>query len=176
MVYQSIWETLENWENFQTLVKVGNRIKYSGSEGIKDKDVLGEADTPEVNLIVVSGTFNPHFSSSQVEATKVFQIGIATSDTRLLSSAALFPVEWEIFRAMQGWDQILKQLHWPEDSECPFVRSANLLETTTGLLTEIQTRALGIEGWAAFMTMEVVMSFLTEDIYPAKPDFNLGSI
>ena len=90
LVYDRLWTLLEVHKGFTDLVRLKNRIKFSGTDRSPLKDEVLTADLPELRLICSRMT--PHIqrtsSSGSVEMT--FEVQVSTGDQRV--TELLFPV------------------------------------------------------------------------------------
>lgn len=99
-IYDAIWDLLEANEEFTSLVKLGNRIRFDGSVRNPLKERVSNADFPEVILVMVGGEINQKFSSTSVQITKTFRV-MVNSGT-LKASVHLFPIEWAALKAIHA--------------------------------------------------------------------------
>lgn len=158
LVYDALWDILEAHKPFTRLIKPGNRIKYSGRRD-PEKDGSGDSDYPKVRILPVGGETHLERTSSSGFLSKRFQIQVATGDRRV--DERLFPVEWEIIRAMHGWRTKLEALTW---EEAAFAKGCLLTDIQDGLtLDESREKIIG---WAAVWACEVPMWFPTTLLQP----------
>jgi hypothetical protein len=161
MVYDRLWDLLEESSEVTALVKPKNRIKFNEDRVWNPiKDEISNADTPELVLAVQTSEINLLNSSSSSMITKQYQFLISTGNMHL--SQKLFPLEFAIFAAMANWCGVLTTLRWPEDAPRSFVTRANLVSAEHGLKDLDKDR--GIAGWSAVWTAEVRMDFRTSDL------------
>jgi hypothetical protein len=101
-VYEALWGLLEAHPGFVGLVKVGNRIKYSGdSERQVDKPQALSADLPQVRLVPAGGAVEVGPSStSGCRIVEQLDVEVWSGDRRL--QVALYPVKWEVLKALAG--------------------------------------------------------------------------
>jgi len=97
-IYNGIWVLLEANTSFTDLVKVGNRIKFSGTNEKPTKAEVTFGDLPEVALIPTGSSDNFTLSSTSVELVRTFTIMISTGTLRL--NKYLFPIEWACLKAL----------------------------------------------------------------------------
>lgn len=157
MVYDALWELAEAWTPLTSLVKVGNRIKFSGDNRDPVKRQVSDADLPE--LVLGCTAFSPHMlrtsCGSSMDVT--FEWMISAGDQRL--DAALFPVVWELHRAMIGWMEVLAALTWKSKQ---FVKLTRALTGNVGMSNPELNR--GITGWSSIWSCELQMWFQTVDL------------
>lgn len=156
-VYNALWDMLEAHKGFTDLVRVGNRIKMSGRKRRPIKDEVSEADLPEVRIIPAGG--EPHVQRTSNGSSLVKRFAIQVSTGEEVVDVKLFPVEWEIYRAMSKWAVTLQALKWNGRS---FVNLARPLEITEGVSDSDLNR--GIVGWSTVWMCEVIMWFTTADL------------
>ncbi len=162
LVYDTIWEQLEDNEVLCSLVKEGNRLKFSGIDTVDPiKHEISEEDLPELRLIVPSTDIHLNATSSSSRITKVFEIGVATGELLFTGSRAVLAVEWEVIKSMSNWQAILKLLTWNDKT---FITNTQLLTTNIGT-TDIDL-VRGINGWTALMTIQVDMWFSSSELIP----------
>jgi len=158
LVYNALWTLLEAHAEFAALVKVGNRIKFNaagGDDPIKDK--LSSADLPEVRLLCTGTSPHVQHTSGSSSCIKFFEIQVATRSQQY--TAELFPVEWEIYRAMSKWATVLSALTWNSKT---FVKLARPTDGQQGVSTDDVDR--GGHGWVSVWGIEVQMWFTTTDL------------
>lgn len=173
-VYCALWDMLEAHSGFTGLVRVGNRIKFLGAKLNPLKKDIQDADLPEV--VIVPTEADPHIwaSSGQSQPTMKFDVRVSSGELSvdvlgttgtLDIGAAVYPVCWEIWRAMHGWGAVLKTLRWPVGTGKPFV----ILGRPTGLKLGTTDADLnrGIFGWSAVWTYEVQMAFDLTAVMPS---------
>jgi len=167
-LYGSIWKMLELWPGFEGLVCVGNRIKFSGENRDPMKKEILTADLPEVRVVPSGGAMNLHVTNKESNIKKSFQIQVSTGDQRVdavgteLSgedelikvNVGLFPVEWEILRALTTWSETIYKLTWKGEE---FVKDLSVVGLTEGASQADLNR--GIRGWSAVVTIQVDMYF-----------------
>jgi len=154
LLYDALWELLESYAGFTDLVRLGNRIKFSGDNRAPVKQEMQSADLPEVRLVCTGGTPHVQRTSGSSSCTKTFSVQIATGDQRYNES--LFPVEWAIYKAMARWQSILGALIWEGES---FVKQCQPVSSRIGL-AEFDV-ARGIKGWTSVWEIEIDMWFST---------------
>ncbi len=161
-IHDALWVLLEAWDGFTDLVPVGNRVKYTaGVPGtLQVKQEVATADMPEVRIVPTG--MATHFSadSSRDDLFAEFQIEVATGDTRI--DAVLFPLQWEIYRALAGASAALALLTW---NTKPFALSLVADVVSEGVSDTDLSR--GIKGWSAVWSCRVHMYFTHSDLITA---------
>jgi len=156
-VYYALWSLLEAHEPLAQLVKVGNRIKFSGATRDPVKAEVSDADLPELRIVPVSSTPHLQRTSNASSILKRLRIEVSTGDQRV--DAGLFAMEWEIYRALSTWAATLTALTWNSKK---YVRLARPVTVQDGTAQADLER--GIRGWAAVWECEVEMWFDTADM------------
>jgi hypothetical protein len=155
-VYDALWALLEDSRELCSMVDVGNRKKYSG-EGTPEKEQVATADFPEIRIVPVATTPHTQRTSSTSTMLVKFRIEVASGDQRI--DAGLFPIEWEIYRAMARWASVVTSLEWNEKA---YVITAKATSVQDGLAPANLMR--GILGWVALWECEVELFFTTADL------------
>lgn len=162
-VYEALWEMLEGHQGFIDLVAEKNEIKMLNSSPLKDQ--VSTADLPEVRIIPAGGSTHINNSTNSTKLIRRFSIQVATGDRDI--STSLYPVEFEIIRALHGWTNILMELEW---SGCKFVKRCVQLDTVEGSAAYDLNR--GIKGWSCVWSCEVEMWFNNQDLTPIQVGSN----
>lgn len=150
LVYNGLWTLIERNQKLVGFIERGNRIKYESYSEIKPE--LGEADTPELALLVSGGGFGNANNTSQKSCQRDF-IWALTSGNFSIGDVFL-PIQWEIFRSMSDWECVLCNLQW---CNCKFVSDCQLIAAEDGTSMSELTR--NIPGWASLWTARVSMQF-----------------
>jgi len=137
------------------LVPARNLISFVDEGDFKEN--ISDADTPEIVLMPLGGDGNPHHSSCSSRVTRQYGFYVATGDKRTRSE--LFPIEWELFRALCKWQRSITQLTWNGKS---YVKSLNLVTHAQAIADPARNRQ--IRGWSASWVFEVLMIFTTSDV------------
>lgn len=157
LVYDALWELLEAHEGFTDLVRLRNRVKFSGADRSPIKETISPADVPEVRLVCVGGTPHIQRTSGSSSCTKVFEVQLASGDQRYDES--LFPVEWEIYKALSKWQITLQGLLWRGK---PFVKLVRPVGSSIGVSVLDMSRGIG--GWTSVWAVEAEMWFTTAEL------------
>ena len=155
-IHNAFWTMLEAHEPFTQLIPEGNRIKYSGKVGMKDKDEISNADLPEVRVACVETSPHLQRTSNSSTLVKIFEVLISTGDWRINTLATL---EWEILRALSKWSDSLSALTW---RGARFVQLAKPTGMKRSVIEHGQNR--GLQGWSAVWSCEVNLVFKTLDL------------
>lgn len=157
LVYDSIWTMLEAHADFASLVKVGNRTKFSGTNRNPMKEEILTADRPEVRLVATSSRMHLQRASNSSTWDVTLSLQVATGDQRL--DYKIYPVMWAVFRALSTWETHVKTLTWNAKT---FVHLARPQESTEGV--DLPDMNKGIIGWSTIWSYEVQMHFTTADL------------
>lgn len=165
MCYDALWDMLERWDGFTDRVRIGNRIKYRVS-GNPEKDQEGNTDFPEIRLIPDGMEPATQISSSSTRIAQRFTVQVSTGSHQVAGQlgkdASLFPLEWEIFRAMSRWWEVVSLLEWQGTK---FAKFLDLTNTQQGSAERDLRR--GIDGWASAWSVEIVLVFPLADVQNA---------
>ena len=162
LLHAAIWTMLEANTTLTGLVKVMNRIKYTGT--VQEKDVVSQADVPE--LRVVSGGYQPHVqqTSSSSKLTVLWMIQVTSGDIRFENG---MDVDWEVYRAMVDWEDYMKTLLFNSKRfvtmSRPLTVRARLEDPRRG---GGQDTSRGIRGWRTVWAGESQLDFTTNDLNP----------
>lgn len=167
-VFNELWRMAEISTPLQSLIKAGNKIKFSNPNNptVRGpvKDQVNVSDLPELVLSTIgSTTANIHASSSTTQIQREYSWILSTGDFR--TNYLLFPVQFAIYSAMTNWMGNLTALMWRENQ---FVKRCNYITLQEGLSNPQLNR--GIKGWSSLWACSVDMHFRTSDLQ----DFNLG--
>lgn len=150
LVYKGLWELVDRNNNLDRLVPAGNRIRYDNPA--PDKDVISDADTPELSLMRSSTTFDEKTNSSGTGLKAVYTWAIASGSLEI--EPVFNPITFELFRSMVDYKCVLCSLQW---CDCSFVQDLKLLSSQEA--TRLQDVNRGLEGWASLLEVEVEMFF-----------------
>jgi hypothetical protein len=142
--------------DFDVLVKEGNRIVYCGSRR-PEKSNVQDSDFSEVRVSPMGGEPGPTRDTNGRTWVERYQVTVCTGDSRV--DVRLYPVRWAIFRAVSNYVATLTALTWLEER---FILKAELTAGTVGT-SEIDLKR-GIDGWAAVLTLEVLMWFSHDNL------------
>lgn len=161
LVFNQIWSILENSPLFTADVAVGNRIKYNlNNKRNPFKQQINDSDLPEVVLISTGMDVRLFNTSSTTKIIKRYSVLLSTGDLRI--NNLLYQIQWDLVVCLTGWQVLLGQLLWPENTGVSFVKRADILDTTEGLSDPERNR--GVVGWSSVMNLEVEMHFNSQDL------------
>jgi hypothetical protein len=167
-VYDGMWAMLRAHQGFNDLVRVGNQINFSGDARNPLKAEITDTDLPEVRIIpAAANESHLQVTSNTGHLTQRFEVQVSTGDQRVDTkdeagiNSAVYPVVWEILRAMSGWSAVLRALTWGERT---FVTLAK--PTALSIAVDQSDLNRGIIGWSAKWTYEVQLHFPTSAIQP----------
>ena len=144
-VYDKIWDMLEANSSFTDMVKIGNRIKVSGTDPHPLKKEVMDSDIPEVMILPRGGLHHINFSSSSVRLGRVYTIAITTNN--LAANRYLFPLEWIIFGVFVSSNQTL---------DLTFKATYELSQSDQTIEDILLNR--GVEGWAS--TIDIIVTIV----------------
>lgn len=156
IVYRMLWDLVENHKPLARLVQVENRLRFD-KERDAIKQTVAEGDLPELRLTPQGAEYHIQSTTSSSSVIQTLQWGIATGDFRLHYS--LYPVAWELLRAMSKWLSVKDNYTWNNDT---FIKRVWPSEHVSGVDETDMNR--GIKGWAILLTMNVDMYFKTLDM------------
>lgn len=111
-VIHALWAMLEMDPLFCSLVKPGNRVKFTGSLSLPIKDTVAAGDLPEVMIRHTASLPHDRASSTHFMDTATFTIDVATGDQRLTALHA--PLKFAIVRAFSNWSG-LTNVKWNDE-------------------------------------------------------------
>ncbi len=157
LVYNSVWDMLETTD-FKALVKVGNRIKFSTASYRDAKKLASLSEgRPTVGVLDVGMEPNLEATSNATFITARYQVLLVCGDSRV--DKELYPIAWEVYRAMLKWWDTLRMLVYPDPGGSIFVHLAQ--PTTFSSVYFDPSENLGIKGWVGRWNYEVHMNFQT---------------
>ncbi len=157
-VYTSLADLARASVPLQSMVKVGNLLRFdSPTNRDPKKEILADADLPELVLLPDTGAFGLHATSSSSKATRQYTWKINTGDFRL--AYRLNPIEWMLACAMAGWKSALGPLTWRGEH---FVKRLDAISVSSGMSDPLRND--GIQGWSSVWQCEVEMHFRTSDL------------
>lgn len=151
-VYNSLWDMLESRQAIHSMVRIGNRTKFNIPLPLKDE--VSTSDLPELRVVTSGSTPHIFRTSNSSSVVKRYEVIVITGDQRF---EVLFPLEFEILRALSTWPTKVAMLTWNS------VKFVNLVRPTTSFDDLLQQEALqrGIKGWITIWSVEVQMFFQT---------------
>ena len=155
-VYIGLFDTIFSRDFVQEKVRPSNRIQLTGKLREPFRREVSTADLPELRIVPIGSI--PHMlrTSGSSSIVEKYSIQISTG-SKLVD--ILYPLKFEIYRALCDWQTIIKILTW-KDQE--FVKRISVSSINEGV-TEMDLNR-GIDGWASLWTVEVEMFFATSDL------------
>ncbi len=161
LLYRGVWSVLENHEGLIGLVAIPNRIKFTGNRPLPDKEDFTNTDLPELSVEPSTGESIVQTSVSNLLLR--FDIVIKTDSHRLDNvganglGSAVYPVAWEVYRAMIGTAQTaLKAIVWQGQEPFSLMRFVGM-----GFSRGDENKAKVVVGWQARMRYEIRVAFST---------------
>lgn len=158
LVHNAIWALLEADTTLTAAVAVTSRIKFTGSDRMPIKEERGAADRPELRVRPLAGKAHQHRTSNGSSVQRTWLVELATGEQRV--DEDLYPIEWEIYRAMADWPDTLAALTWNGKE---FAKDLTMGE----IQNELGGGEINIRGWRGVMAISVEMWFDTSDLPPA---------
>lgn len=145
--YNRLWEVLESRPTLTTLVGVKNRVKWTGKDRPLENRPI-HADLPELSIEPTdqSGEVNLHYYQTGAMIMQGFDIGLTTGSLDIAKH--LFPVKWEVFRALA---------HAEKQFGLEYVR--NVMVTNHEETREDAAANRNRSGWHCLFTVEMMMVF-----------------
>lgn len=164
LVYVSLWSMLEAHSGLTDLVRVGNRVKYEKFLHVPIKDVLQDADVPEVGVIPTGSSYGLQVTSNGTRLDESYEAGLLTGEVQLAQVGAFLPVKWELLRAFSGWQSALSALTWNGKAFVKLLKIGTILDIA---VSKGQLPERGIVGWLSVIRFDVTMFFRTADLQPS---------
>jgi len=142
------------------LVKVGNRVKYDNVFKLARKDVLSQADLPEVSIVPAGSSFGIQQTSNGTRVSQFYECRLVTDELRLGQIGGFLPIKWEVMRSFINWQATLSALVWTGNT---FVKKLAMTATSDSLIDTELTLERGFAGWVSLMQFDVEMWFRTLD-------------
>ncbi len=156
-VFDAFWVMLNSHQPFCNLVKAGNQITFMGKDAAPIKGEISDGDLPEVRILPTSAEVQIQRTSNSSTIIMTWEIGVSTGDQRI--DCLLFPLTWEIYRALKDWRIELDALTWNSKKYVKLVRP---LTVAFGVSQTDLNR--GIKGWSGLWSGETQMWFDTSDL------------
>ena len=149
-VLDKLWEFLEAYEPFASLVKLANRIKVQGSNRTPYKAEVQDSDLPEVIIVPAGGETHLFRTSDSSSAVQLFEIRGTTGDLR--TDRLFFPLKWALIRgvARMGHDLGI-------ESDVFKVTKVSVMEAADTQADEDANR--GTQGWSCRLVLAVELWF-----------------
>lgn len=156
-VHEALWSMIENWDALAEMVKVGNRVKMTGTARDPLKEQVSTDDVPELRIVPVNGSMGLDVTNEEYGIKQDWEIQVSTGDQRV--DAMLFPIQWEIMRALATWPDVLNALKWNNKE---FILNMEVSRVSAGVSDRDLNR--GIKGWSLLLTCSVSMYFAADDM------------
>lgn len=154
MLYDLLWQILEDSADFCELVKPGNRIKFTGNVSSFVKDQMGQADLPEVRILHSGGETKYFIAQGIHQCVRNLVLQMTTGDLRITSIPS--DLEWIIFLALGQWPQRAGALTWKDET---FVKELHINGSQTGIVQD--HLGPGNRGWTTVWQCSVTCRFKT---------------
>ncbi len=162
LLYDELWNLLEQSPELSQLVAVGNRLKFNDEFNREPlKETVATADMPEILILSDGGDFNLMNSSSTSRFDLSYSIVINTGDYRL--NVFAHQIQWFIFCQFVKWKTTLTTLTWKNEA---FVKNVRLSNVTTG--ESMAERNRGINGFTTVCKILVEVIINTANIVPTQ--------
>ena len=145
----ALWDRLDKHLGLGRVVKVGNRLRHLTDTGDRRKPNVQAGDLPELDIVPVAFNAQLAWTSNSAEVVRRFELRIVTGEPLL--DVALFPVEWQVLRAIGAASE-----------EAPPLGLSWVVELSVEDASQQQDGAdqsRGAEGWTAVMVIAVRMRF-----------------
>lgn len=160
LVYNALWAMLEANADLTSLVKVGNRNKYDKIFKLATKDVLSQADLPEVAIVPSGNSFGIQQTSNGTRVSQLYEVRLVTGELRVAQIGGFLPIKWQVMRSFINWQAQLSVLVWSGNT---FVKKLTMDSIADSLIDAELTLERGFAGWVSLMQFEVEMWFRTLD-------------
>lgn len=158
-VYNAIMALFADHDGVRDLVKPGNLIGYASDSADPIKGNIQPGDLPEIEVRPAGGEVQLWKTSDSTEVLRRYVVGITTGELRVHES--LFPLEWELLRALASTTNNLG---------LPFVVNVHIEGFDED--PEATDRHRGTKGWVALFSVIVQMHFDRQNhLLAAEPDF-----
>lgn len=159
LVYNALVAQIADHDGVSDLVKKGNLIGYAAGNTDPTKGNIQSGDVSELEVRPAGGDAQLWWSKTSAEVSRRFVVGLTTGDLRVEKS--LFPLEWELLRAIASTTNNLG---------LSFVTKVSIDgfdEERTGM-----DEHRGTKGWVALFSVVVEMHLnRQEHLLAAEPDF-----
>jgi len=153
---------LEDSDDFKSLVKSGNRIKYHATSP-RERDTATGSDLPQVAVLPAKTAWNA-FSDSHGTGANVQWVIQTTTGDRAMDT--FFDIHWAVICALSNWQTRLAVL---TNNGTAFVKSCRALEVSHSLSdTVVGGRRMALNtssrGWIDLWSGETQLWFPTADL------------
>jgi len=151
LVYNALWDLLEDDKTLKSMVRLGNRIRLTGDDRNPIKEKYATEDLPEIIVFPRRILPNTHKGSNFCFIEEELSVEVRTGNVNLVD---LYPLKWAVYRASTRWKTFLSSLKWRNLS---FVLDVDLISSDDASLTEATTRRL--TGWSTLWVFRTRMKF-----------------
>ena len=146
---QALWFVLESHPEIASNFRLGNRIRFAGSDDDPGKDSTLDADKPELMLMLGTGAANNKNTSGTVGFAMTYTVAVRTSTKSTAKPKALNSLVGMIYRAFEAWGDKLPA--------CPWAKLVRLsqFQATPGQDGQPDDR----DGWVGVLTVSVESLF-----------------
>jgi len=159
VVYNRLWDIIEGDYYLSSLIKIGSRIKLTGTAQNPLKSNTQDGDKPQLIIAPVGGPLTPHMSSSSVSVTKRYTFAVATG--KLTVDSVLFPIQWGLFCVLMKATNNHLCLSFVKDADI----TEDIFEGADAELPDNDNTS----GWSLGLTLSVQMVFNRDNnnvVYP----------
>jgi len=148
MVHDAIVALAKANTTLTSLVRAGAWITYDGTDRMPPKAISTEAARPELDLRPYTGFGHHKRTAGSLYLKKRWAWWISTGDKRV--GKELFPIEWELFKAMSLWTTTFPSLSW--EGTADYVKDFRVTSIDDKDLSEGRERT--IPGWLGIVVCE----------------------
>jgi hypothetical protein len=147
-VLNRLWDILEAQSAFTSIVKAGNRIKFTSQDGLNPiKETIAAGDVPEVVIEPTTSQTQFAFTSQDVKEDAAWSLKMATVDLRL-NYGLVLPLRWVVFKTLYAAGDTLG---------LDFVDKTRVTASMRNTYDPIESR--GSKGWTELMTITTRLVF-----------------
>lgn len=153
LVYDALWACTDRHPTLAAL-KSGNKVKFNQDSQAPLKDVIQDADLPELILRSDGLQVALYDTSSTSKFVRKYTWVLSTGSYRI--DERLYQIEWAIAVAMLAWPTVLGALTWQGNH---FVKRVEVTQASEGESDSQRNR--GIKGFSALWSCDVHMHIPT---------------
>lgn len=158
MIYTTLWDLINANDRLMELIRLRNRIDYSGDYRNPEKDTLSSADLPELRLVPSGGAAHLRRTTHSTSITRRFAFQLHSGSRRL--HKMLFPIEWELFCCLAQWPEYIGKLLWNGEKFAVRMSTIDITEEMFRPTPEGGGSQLG--GWLTVWVGEIECFFPTD--------------
>lgn len=140
-VHDKLWDLLEAKTTFTDLVPVGNRIKFTGSKRMPEKEMASIADTPEVKVWCAGVTSIDRRASNSTTMQIQWEVLVHSGQQ---SFEQFFNVQWAVWAALMNWDVTMRAILIGTENP---VKNCDILSSKDSLRDDSKNHNL--RGWGS---------------------------